>query len=137
VAIEFVGRPRRAELLEVARAGEGAPVEHRKPPFDQRAVGEFAGPQDAVEPFADHVQRLMRFAEMQANARVHISEAQQAGQQEKPRLSAMHVDANESRRLGVDEGALRILEIGDQADVTLIIGFAVQRRADLAGRSLK
>ena len=60
----------------------------------------------------------MRFAEMQANARVHISEAHEAGQQEKPRLSAMHVDANESRRLGLDESALRILEIGDQANAT-------------------
>jgi hypothetical protein len=44
VAIEFVGRPRRAEPLEIARAGEGAPAERRKPPSDQRAVGEFAGP---------------------------------------------------------------------------------------------
>ena len=112
-------------------------MERRKPPSDQRAAGEFAGPEDAVEPFADHVQRLMRFAEMQANARVHISEPHEAGQQEKPRLRAMHVDANESRRLGVDESALRILEIGDQANATLIIGFAVQRRTDLAGRSLK
>jgi hypothetical protein len=58
------------------------------------------------------------------------------GSRKKPRLSAMHVDASESRRLG-DESALRILEIGDQADATLIIGFAVERRADLAGGSLK
>jgi hypothetical protein len=53
------------------------------------------------------------------------------------RLRPMHIDANQSRRLGAGEGALRVLQIGDQADAALIVGFAVQRRPDVAGRSLQ
>src|ERR1700691_3853290 len=102
----FCGAPNRPR---VARAGEGAPLQRGQAALDQGAVAQVARAQDAVEPLPDHVQRLVRFDNMQADARVPLQEAGQGRQQEIPRLGAVDVDADQARRLGSGEGPLRLL----------------------------
>src|ERR1700736_27637 len=66
---EVVRRSRHTETAEIIRAGEGPPVEQRQAPLDQRTVAQLTGPKDAVESLPDHVQRLVRFAEVQPEYR--------------------------------------------------------------------
>src|ERR1700722_6737266 len=99
----------RTEPAEVSRAGEGAPLQRGQAALDQGAVAQVAGAQDAVEPLPDHIQRLVRLADMQADAGIHLQEAGQAWQQEIPRLGAVDVDADQARRLGSGEAPLRLL----------------------------
>ena len=75
---EVVRRSRHAEATEIIRAGEGPPVEQRQAPLDQRTVAQLAGPEDAVEAFPDHVERLVRFAEVQPDVGILLPETRQA-----------------------------------------------------------
>src|ERR1700676_2164570 len=75
---EVVRRSRHAETAEIIRAGEGPPVEQREAPLDQRTVAQLAGPKDAVESLPDHVQRLVRFAEVQPDIGILLPESSQA-----------------------------------------------------------
>jgi hypothetical protein len=46
------------------------------------------------------------------------------------RQRAMNIDVQQALGLGSGKGRLGILDIGDQSQATLVIGFAVERRAD-------
>ena len=79
----------------------------------------------------------MDFAEVQPDVGILLPEARQARQQEIARLGTVDVNTNQPRRLGADEGALRILHVRDQAHAALVIGLAIQGRTDLPGRALQ
>jgi hypothetical protein len=74
---------------------------------------------------------------MQADIRIGVEKARKAGQQEMPRLRAVHVDPHQPRRLGAGEPGFGIFEIGNQVHTAPIISFSVQGGADVASRALE
>ncbi len=49
----------------------------------------------------------------------------------------MHVHVQQPLRLGAGQGALGVLQVGDQTQAALIIGFPVERRTDVTRRPLQ
>ena len=53
------------------------------------------------------------------------------------RQRAVHLDAQQPARFGAGERHLRLFDVRQNAQTALIVGFAVQRRADVAGGALQ
>ncbi|MGF6227202.1 hypothetical protein QFZ27_001157 [Inquilinus ginsengisoli] len=137
MALEIVWRPRRAEPFQIVRAGEGALRQHCDPAADQRAVGGLSDPQDAVHALAHQVDESVALAEMQLDLRVFLQEPRQARHHEGPGQDAVHVHPQQPLGLGAGEGGLGLLDIGQDRQAALVIGLAVQSRADLPGGPLQ
>jgi hypothetical protein len=71
------------------------------------------------------------------NFGIFREEIRQARQHEMTRKRAVDIDAQQPLGLGVAEGRLGILQIGDERETAPVIGLSVERWTDVTRRPLQ
>ena len=136
MAIQFVRGKRCAVLCEIGRARDGDLLHHAQPPDHHVAIGQRAGAHDAIHALAHQIDETLTFAEINGQCRMPCQEIGQRRQQRRAGEMADDIDTDHpgNRAAGT---SIRILEIGEDGDAATVIGFALDRRLDVAGGTLQ
>ena len=123
--------------FEIGGTGAGHLADHGQPSHDHATVGRFADPDDAVDALAHEVDQPVALADLQIDPGIAGQKLRQARQQEGAGEQRAGVDAQQAEGLGLAEGGLGILDLGQDRQAALIIGFAILRGVHLPRRPLQ
>src|SRR6185436_13453775 len=101
------------------------------------AIPQFAYTHHAIDAFADQVDELVPFSDVQLDIRVLREKSRQPRHEEVTRERAVHVDLQGAGRLGAGERGLRFLHLGKNGEAAAVVRLTVESRRDLPGRPLQ
>jgi len=106
-------------------------------PARQRGVLQHARAQHAVHAFPHQIHQTVVLAQVQHDVGIALKKIGQAGHDEEPGKRALGIDAQQPFGRSVQESAVGLFQVGQQAHTALVMRLAVMRQAHLARRAFK
>jgi len=128
---------RHAMTSQVGGAGHRHLRHLRDRPPDKRRILQHARPQHAVHAFTNQVHEPVVFAQVQGNVGIALQKVRQAGHHEKAGKRALRIDPQQPLGRRIQERAIGLLQVGQQAHAPPVMGLAVVRKPHLARGALE